>query len=76
MAGYPLPLLAPFVRRLPAAWLARGLKGFVSGGRGSKMPSLHVALTAGKRSEVGWLNGAVARLRASGRRADAGQPRA
>ena len=24
------------------------------------MPSLHVALTAGKRSEVGWLNGAVA----------------
>ena len=60
MAGYPLPLLAPFVRRLPAAWLARGLKNFVSGGRGSKMPSLHVALTAGKRSEVGWLNGAVA----------------
>ena len=61
MAGYPLPLLAPFIRRLPAAWLARGLKNFVSGGRGSKMPSLHVALTAGKRSEVGWLNGAVAR---------------
>jgi 2-dehydropantoate 2-reductase len=61
MAGYPLPLLAPVVRRLPAAWLARGLRRFVSGGRGSKMPSLHVALTAGKRSEVGWLNGAVAR---------------
>jgi 2-dehydropantoate 2-reductase len=61
MAGYPLPLLAPVVRRLPASWLARGLKGFVSGGRGSKMPSLHVALAAGKRSEVGWLNGAVAR---------------
>jgi len=60
MAGYPLPLLAPFIRRLPAAWLARGLENFVSGGRGSKMPSLHVALTAGKRSEVGWLNGAVA----------------
>jgi 2-dehydropantoate 2-reductase len=33
----------------------------VAGGRGSKMPSLHVALAAGKRSEVGWLNGAVAR---------------
>ncbi len=61
MAGYPLPLLAPFVRRLPAAWLAHGLKGFVAGGRGSKMPSLHVALAAGKRSEIGWLNGAVAR---------------
>ena len=61
MAGYPLPLLAPLARRLPASWLARGLQGFVSGGRGSKMPSLHVALAAGKRSEVGWLNGAVAR---------------
>jgi len=61
MAGYPLPLLAPLVRRLPADWLARGLKNFVSGGRGSKMPSLHVALAAGRRSEVGWLNGAVAR---------------
>ena len=60
MAGYPLPLLAPFVRRLPASWLARGLKNFVSGGRGSKLPSLHVALAAGSRSEVGWLNGAVA----------------
>jgi 2-dehydropantoate 2-reductase len=60
MAGYPLLLLAPLVRRLPADWLARGLRRFVSGGRGSKLPSLHVALTAGKRSEVGWLNGAVA----------------
>ena len=61
MAGYPLPLLAPLARRLPASWLARGLQGIVSGGRGSKMPSLHVALAAGRRSEVGWLNGAVAR---------------
>jgi 2-dehydropantoate 2-reductase len=62
MAGYPLPLLAPFVRRLPATWLARGLKGFVSGGRGSKMPSLQVALAGGQRSEVSWLNGAVAKF--------------
>jgi 2-dehydropantoate 2-reductase len=60
MAGYPLPLLAPVVRRLPAGWLARGLRRFVSGGRGSKIPSLHVALAAGNRSEVSWLNGAVA----------------
>lgn len=67
MAGYPLPVLAPVVRRLPASWLARGLKGFVAGGRGSKMPSLHVALAGGQRSEVGWLNGAVARYgRAAG----------
>ena len=61
MAGYPLPLLAPLVKRLPAGCLAGGLRRFVSGGRGSKMPSMHVALAGGKRSEVGWLNGAVAR---------------
>jgi 2-dehydropantoate 2-reductase len=71
MAGYPLPLLAPIIRRLPASWLARGLKGFVSGGRGSKMPSLHVALAGGKSSEVGWLNGAVARY---GQEAGVGTP--
>jgi len=60
LARYPLPLLAPLVPVLPASWLARGLATTVSGGRGSKMPSLHVALSAGKRSEVPWLNGAVA----------------
>jgi 2-dehydropantoate 2-reductase len=61
MAGYPLPLLAPIVRRVPVDWLARGLRSFVSGGRGSKMPSLHVALADGKPSEVNWLNGTVVR---------------
>ena len=61
LAGYPFPWLAPLARRLPIPWLALGLRGFVSGGRGSKMPSLHAALNAGKRSEVGWLNGAVTR---------------
>lgn len=60
LAAYPLPLLAPLVPVLPASWLARGLAATVSGGRGSKMPSLHVALSSGKRSEVLWLNGAVA----------------
>lgn len=60
LAGYPLGLIAPIVRRLPAAWLATALRGLVSGGRGSKMPSLHMALAGGKRSEVNWLNGAVA----------------
>lgn len=60
LAAYPLPLLAPLVPVLPASWLARGLAATVSGGRGSKMPSLHVALSSGKRSEVPWLNGAVA----------------
>ncbi len=60
LAAYPLPLLAPLIPLLPPPWLARGLAATVSGGRGSKMPSLHVALSAGKRSEVPWLNGAVA----------------
>ena len=62
LAGYPLPLLAPIARRLPPEWLARGLSRLVAGGRGSKMPSLHIALADGKRSEVHWLNGAVARF--------------
>ncbi len=59
LAHYPLALLAPFAPRLPADWLARGMARTVAGGRGSKMPSLHVALSSGKRSEVAWLNGAV-----------------
>lgn len=61
LARYPLALLAPIAPRLPASWLARGMARTVAGGRGSKMPSLHVALSSGKRSEVNWLNGAVAR---------------
>jgi 2-dehydropantoate 2-reductase len=61
LAGYPLSLLAPIVPRLPAGLLARGMARTVAGGRGGKMPSLQVALSAGKRSEVPWLNGAVAR---------------
>lgn len=61
LANYPLAPLAPIVPHLPARWLARGMARTVAGGRGGKMPSLHVALSAGKRSEVGWLNGAVAR---------------
>lgn len=60
LAGYPLRALAPLVTCLPAALLARGLRKTVAGGRGSKLPSLHDALAAGKRSEVAWLNGAVA----------------
>ncbi len=59
-AHYPLASLAPLVPHLPAGWLARGMARTVAGGRGAKMPSLHVALASGKRSEVLWLNGAVA----------------
>ncbi len=61
LAGYPFPVLLPVARRLPVSWLAKALSGFVSGGRGSKMPSLQIALRAGKPSEVNWLNGAVVR---------------
>ena len=60
LAGYPLSLLAPIVPTLPASLLARGLRRTVASGRGSKSPSLRVAMAAGKRSEVAWLNGAVA----------------
>ncbi len=61
LAGYPLAAIAPIVPALPPALLARVMARTVAGGRGSKMPSFHVALSAGKRSEVRWLNGAVAR---------------
>jgi 2-dehydropantoate 2-reductase len=60
LAGYPLSLLAPIIPRLSPSLLARGLRRTVAGGRGSKSPSLRVAMAGGKRSEVGWLNGAVA----------------
>jgi 2-dehydropantoate 2-reductase len=60
LAGYPLAALAPVVPRLPASLLARGLRRTVAGGRGSKSPSLREGLAMGKRSEVAWLNGAVA----------------
>jgi 2-dehydropantoate 2-reductase len=61
LAGYPFPAFLPVARRLPAPWLARLLRSFVAGGRGSKMPSLHIALSNHQRLEVDWLNGAVVR---------------
>jgi 2-dehydropantoate 2-reductase len=61
LAGYPLPLIGLLAHRLPPPLLALGLARTVSGGRGTKPPSLHMALSAGQQSEVGWLNGAVAR---------------
>ncbi|MCW5875748.1 MAG: ketopantoate reductase family protein [Anaerolineales bacterium] len=52
-AGLPLPLGRLLLRRAVAA------------GRGGKMPSLHIDLYGGRgRSEVDWLNGAVARAAA------------
>jgi 2-dehydropantoate 2-reductase len=59
LGGYPLRLLDPWLRSLPTGLLYRPLGHFVVGGRGGKMPSLYLDLERGKRSEVGWLNGAV-----------------
>ncbi|MEW5868798.1 MAG: 2-dehydropantoate 2-reductase [Chloroflexota bacterium] len=58
----PVRLLAFGVRRLPP-WLSRPLVGRAAGsGRGGKMPSFHIDLYSGRgKSEVDYLNGAVAR---------------
>lgn len=60
LGGYPLAQLEPLLRSLPASLLAGPMRRFVIGGRGGKLPSLHLDLSQGKgRSEVEWLNGAV-----------------
>lgn len=60
LPGTPVRALALGVR-LPT-WLARPLltRG-VARGRGGKMPSFHIDLHSGQRTEVNWLNGAVVR---------------
>ena len=60
LGGYPFPWILPIVRHVSPGWLARGLRSLVSGGRGTKLPSLQIALSSGKPTEVAWLNGAVA----------------
>ena len=58
---YPFAKLAPLIRYAPAALIRPVLKQQIGGARGGKMPSLHIDLHGNKgRSEVGWLNGAVA----------------
>jgi 2-dehydropantoate 2-reductase len=62
LPGYPVPLLAWAICSLPARLLRPILRKAVVGGRGGKMPSLHIDLSRGKgRSEVQYLNGAVVR---------------
>ena len=62
LPGYPLPTLAPWVKRLPSFILRPIVRRAVRTGRGGKMPSMYVDLVAGKKHlEVGVLNGAVAR---------------
>ncbi len=60
--GYPIPLVAPLIERLPIA-VVRPLMGkFVAGGRGTKMPSIYLELGRGRaHTELPWLNGAIAR---------------
>lgn len=60
LGHYPFRWLAPLIRWLPKSMLRGIFRAQVSGARGKKMPSLQIDLSAGKkRSEVGWLNGAV-----------------
>jgi 2-dehydropantoate 2-reductase len=59
----PVGPLAFAVRRLPASISQPLLRKGLSGGRGGKMPSFHIDLHSGRgRSEVDYLNGAVARF--------------
>ena len=63
--GYPLPLVIPLIERLPIAVVRRLMGRFVAGGRGTKMPSVYLEVQRGReRTEVPWLNGAVARYAA------------
>ena len=62
LPGYPVPWLAWGVRWAPFFVLRPIMRKLVSGGRGSKPPSLLLELRRGRhRSEVAELNGAVVR---------------
>ncbi|MCW5850574.1 MAG: 2-dehydropantoate 2-reductase, partial [Anaerolineae bacterium] len=60
LPGLHTGLLPPALRYLPLPLLQRILQRMVTGGRGGKMPSLHIDMAGGKgKSEVQFLNGAV-----------------
>lgn len=62
LVGYPVPLFAWGICSLPGFILQPIFRRFIVGGRGGKMPSLHIDLSRGKpKSEVEYLNGAVVR---------------
>ena len=62
LPGSPTKRLATAVRRVPKAVLKPFLSKLVAGGRGTKMPSFHIDLTAGiGKSEVIYHNGAIAK---------------
>jgi 2-dehydropantoate 2-reductase len=62
LPGYPARTLAVAAQTLPEAFLQPIMRGQLTRGRGTKWPSLYydVQKSTG-HSEVGWLNGAVAR---------------
>jgi hypothetical protein len=61
MPGAPATVLAFLVRSLPLAFLQPLLRAQFASARGDKLPSLAVALrNHNPRTEVTWLNGAVA----------------
>ena len=62
LAGYPMALVGALVRHLPVGLVRPVMGRFIAGGRGSKPPSLVYDLRPQPRgrSEVAWLNGAVA----------------
>lgn len=63
VGSYPFRLLGPAIRYLPKPVIRPIMRSQVIGGRGKKMPSLHIDVHRGRgRSEVAWLNGAVAQL--------------
>jgi 2-dehydropantoate 2-reductase len=60
LPGYPLPLFAWGMVRLPGAVLHPVCRRLLVGGRGGKKPSLYLDLLKGKaKSEVDFLNGAI-----------------
>jgi len=63
LPGTPVRALALAVERLPEVLTRPLLVRAVGGGRGGKMPSLYIDLQSGRgKTEVQWLNGAVARV--------------
>lgn len=62
LPGVPVPLLSLVIHYLPPGLSQPILQKAIGGGRGGKMPSFHIDLHSGRgQSEVGTLNGAVAR---------------
>ena len=63
LPGTPVRLLALAAGKLPRFIAQPALTKALGSGRGDKMPSFHIDLHSGRgKSEVYWLNGAVARI--------------